>query len=155
VVVDLPPLDCAASDDLEQELSHQADLLVLRLSNGRERLSALEDLAATLRTQLDTDEQMLRQLDGLLGRTTEMPLDSLDSRLRGAALRDISVRILAQRSPAEPVHYREWYAWLREAGHHVSGKDPLASFLAQITRCPDVERVGGARSGRYRLRTAP
>ncbi len=51
----------------------------------------------------------------------------------------------------EPVHYRDWYALLRAAGYHVKGKDPLASFLAQISKVEGVEPLG-RRSGKYRLR---
>jgi hypothetical protein len=153
VAVELPPLDSAISEELEQELTRQADILMARLSEGRERLTALDDLSAALREQLEKDELMLRRLDGILGSSTEPPLDSLDARLRGAELRDVAVRILMQRCSDEPVHYREWFVWVREAGYQVSGKDPLASFLAQITRSPDVERVGGARSGRYCVRS--
>jgi hypothetical protein len=152
VAVELPPLDSAISEELEQEFTRQADILMARLSDGRDRLAALDDLAAGLREQLEKDELMLRRLDGILGNSPEPPLDSLDARLRGAELRDVAVRILMQRCSDQPVHYREWFAWVREAGYHVSGKDPLASFLAQITRSPNVERVGGARSGRYCVR---
>jgi hypothetical protein len=152
VAVDLPPLDTSISEELEQELARQADLLMGRLSDGRERLEALEDLSAALREQLEKDELMLRRLDGILGSCPESPLDSLDARLRGAELRDVAVAILMRRGCDQPVHYREWFTWVREAGYHVSGRDPLASFLAQITRSPQVERVGGARSGRYRVR---
>lgn len=155
VAVELPPLDSAISEELEQELAHQADILMARLSDGRERLAALEDLSAGLREQLEKDELMLHRLDGILGNSSEPPLDSLDARLRGAELRDVAVAILMQRGCDQPVHYREWFAWVREAGYHVSGKDPLASFLAQITRSPQVERVGGTRSGRYCVRAIP
>ena len=40
-----------------------------------------------------------------------------------------------------------------QAGFRVSGRDPLATFLTQITRIDNVESVG-RRSGLYRLRIA-
>jgi hypothetical protein len=62
--------------------------------------------------------------------------------------------LLAQEvAPGQAVHYRDWYGLLRAAGYRVRGKDPLASFLAQISRATDVEPVG-SRSGKYRLRAA-
>ena len=82
VAVELSPLDSAISEELEQELARQAGILMARLSDGRERLAALEDLSAGLREQLEKDELMLRRLDGLLGNSPEPPLDSLDARLR-------------------------------------------------------------------------
>lgn len=147
-----PEIDTPITAELERELARQADALVTRISEGRERLTALIDLTAAVRAQLDADEQLLRSLDSLLGRPGQLPLESLDARLRGARLREIAVRILAERGSSEPVHYRQWYAWLREAGYTVAGNDPLATFLAQVTRTADVERVGGPRSGRYQLR---
>ncbi len=149
----LPSLEAPASTELEQELARQADLLVTRLTEGRERLTAITELAAALEAQLESDEQTLQQLDSLLGRSQQLPIESLDPRLRGARLREVAVAILADRGSTTPVHYRKWYAWLREAGYAVGGKDPLASFLAQVSRAPNVERVGGPRSGRYQLRT--
>jgi hypothetical protein len=105
-----------------------------------------------LRSQVRADERGLAELEGLLGRSAQRPLETEDAALRGARLREVAVSILAARAPGQAVHYREWYGWLREAGYEVRGQDPLASFLAQITRHEQVERVGGARSGRYTLR---
>jgi hypothetical protein len=48
------------------------------------------------------------------------------------------------------IHYRAWFDLVREDGHQVGGKDPLATFLAQINRAPGVVSAGN-RSGRYRL----
>lgn len=146
------PLDGPIEEKLETELSRQAELLVERVAVGRERLAALEVLVSSLRDQLETDETTMHQLHGLLGSAAQLPLDTLDPRLRGARLREVAVAVLSERAPAEAVHYREWFSWVREAGYAVSGKDPVASFLAQVTRTPCIERVGGPRSGRYQLR---
>jgi hypothetical protein len=51
------------------------------------------------------------------------------------------------------VHYRDWFALLVEAGLHVAGRDPLSTFLTQVSRAPQVESVR-PRSGLYRLRSA-
>lgn len=47
--------------------------------------------------------------------------------------------------------YKQWYSLLLDAGR-VSGRDPVATFLAQVSRLEDVEHVGGRRSGIYQLR---
>jgi hypothetical protein len=57
------------------------------------------------------------------------------------------------RPPSRSRHDRDWYALLCAAGYRAHGKEPLASFLAQINRAERVEPLGG-RSGRYRLRAA-
>ena len=51
------------------------------------------------------------------------------------------------------MHYRVWFEALVESGYRVSGRDPLATFLTQITRIKNVQSVG-RRSGLYRLRIA-
>jgi hypothetical protein len=55
-----------------------------------------------------------------------------------------------RRGVNEPIHYRAWYELLLEEGVTATGKDPLATFLTQITRSPVVARVAGA-SGIYQL----
>jgi len=56
-------------------------------------------------------------------------------------------------SPGQMIHYKEWFALLKAAGFRVNGKDPLASFLAHISRAPEVGAVGN-RTGQYELRAA-
>jgi hypothetical protein len=53
--------------------------------------------------------------------------------------------------PGDEVHYREWFELLRSENVAIAGRDPLATFLAQVSRSDAVEAVG-SRSGRYRLR---
>lgn len=70
--------------------------------------------------------------------------------LRGPAIRRRAVKILLadQRRP-QALHYREWYALLRKRGYEVSGKEPLAVFLTQLSRSPVVRR--STQSGVYEL----
>ena len=60
--------------------------------------------------------------------------------LRGTAIREMAVRVLVERG-AGPIHYRGGHALLREAGYAVSGKDPQATLLTQISRSPVVRRT--------------
>jgi hypothetical protein len=42
----------------------------------------------------------------------------------------------------QPIHYRDWYRLVREeAGQEVEAKDPLATFLVQISRSPFVAKA--------------
>lgn len=147
----LPPLDGEVAAELGEELAAQAELLARKVVETQHRLTLLRDLVTTVEAQLEADEGMLRQLEGLLGRTAQLPLEILSPRLRGERLREVAVDILRRRAGDESVHYRTWYGWVRAEGHFVAGRDPVASFLAAVTRLGCVERVGGARSGRYRL----
>jgi hypothetical protein len=87
-------------------------------------------------------ERRVRELDELLGRSPQMRLDLPSEGLRGQSLRDAAVEVLVRRRGlGEPIHYRQWFELLVSEGHRVGGKDPLASFLTQVTRSPVVERA--------------
>lgn len=97
---------------------------------------------------------MLRSLGEVLGRSSQRTLNDLGGALRGQRLREVAVEVLARHhSPGEAVHYRDWFELLREENIAVAGRDPLATFLAQIGRSECVEPVG-RRTGQYRLRVA-
>lgn len=122
----------------------------------------LEDLAAQAR-KLQTRQQKLqdrlRILRVLLGAdtsqsgataATDRARTEDRSHLRGVQIREFAVRILAgDRRGKGPIHYRAWYRLLSERGILVSGKNPEASFLTQISRSPVVRR--GSRPGTYYL----
>lgn len=70
--------------------------------------------------------------------------------LRGPAIRREAVRVLlAQRERPESLHYRAWYALMAPAGLAVAGKDPLATFLTQLSRSPAVRK--STQPGNYEL----
>jgi hypothetical protein len=75
--------------------------------------------------------------------------------LRGTAIRETAVRLLAQSSDAvRPIHYRRLYEMLSDAGFTVAGKDPLATFLTQLSRSPVMRKT--TKAGIYELdRDAP
>jgi hypothetical protein len=65
--------------------------------------------------------------------------------LKGASIRETAVRILAvNQDPDRPVHYRDWFELLTAQGFMPGGKDPLATFLTQISRSPLVKRTTSA-----------
>jgi hypothetical protein len=114
--------------------------------NRAERLQALADDA---RTQAERQEAALRDLAEIVGIDPQLRLEQLDSRLGGQRLQEIAVQVLENRHPkGEPIHYKQWYSLLREAGYVIGGKDPQATFLASITRSSQVRSIG-RRSGLY------
>jgi hypothetical protein len=128
-----------------------ADMLE-RLAVSRERAHRLRDLADHAADQVASDERMLRSLAEVLGVSPQATIHDLGGALRGQRLLEIAVDVLARHhSPGEAVHYRDWYELLRRENVTVAGRDPLATFLTQISRSNAVEAVG-RRSGRYRLR---
>jgi hypothetical protein len=139
------------SDAFDAAVHAEYRALAASLGQQRERAERLQELADHARAQAERDEQALVSLAQVLGLDSQMCIDSLDERLRGQRLQEIAIRVLAERHVVgQPVHYKEWYGLLREAGYSVGGKEPLASFLATISRSPKVRAVG-QRSGLYVL----
>jgi hypothetical protein len=142
----------ASMDASELLLAQEYLALKARLAEGRERADRLRKLADHLDAQVTRDEHALREFEGALGMRAQLQIEALDRELRGRRLQEVAVEVLARDVGfGKPVHYRDWYALLRAAGYRVSGKDPLASFLAQVSRADGVEQLG-QRSGQYRLR---
>ena len=123
--------------------------LAASVATQRERAEQLQRLAEHARSQAQRDEEALIDLARVLGLDPQMCLEELDERLRGQRLAEIAVRVLVKaEGRGNPVHYKQWYGLLRTAGYTVAGKDPVASFLAAVSRSPQVKGVG-QRSGLY------
>lgn len=142
------------TSEIDPALADEFSRLAAQVAEQRERAVRLRALAEHAEAQAERDERMLAEIGAAVGLSAQTRIEDIDPRLRGRRLEEIAVGLLRHsRESAEPIHYREWFALLQRAGHHVGGKDPLATFLAQISRSPSVERVG-QRSGLYRLRVA-
>lgn len=124
--------------------------MATNVAEQRDRAERLQDLADDARAQAEAQESALKELGGLVGIDPQLSMDQqLDARLRGQRLQEIAVRVLTEQHPdGEPIHYKQWYALLREAGYSIGGKDPRATFLASINRSPHVQAVG-RRTGLY------
>lgn len=144
LTVPAPDLQEALTDEHERLVA-----LVVKLRDRAERLRALTDQAEAVASQ---EERHLREFEGLLGLAPQLRIETLNRRLRGQRLREVAIAILEQQGkPGQAIHYKDWYELLRSAGHTVGGQDPVATFLAQVSRASEVERVA-PRSGLYRLR---
>lgn len=123
--------------------------LAYSIAAQRERAERLRGLADQATAHAEEQERSLQELAELLGIDPQLRLEDLDSRLRGQRLQEIAIAVLSERhADGEPIHYKQWYALLREAGYAVGGKDPLATFLASVSRSSRVRSVG-RRSGLY------
>lgn len=141
----------ATSQKLESALDKQYEELSARAAEHRARAELLQQLAEQATAQAVSDERLLDELAGALGRACQLRIEQIDRRLRGQRLQEIAVEILAGRlAPGETVHYRQWFAWIEAEGFKVGGKDPLATFLGQIGRSPRIVSAG-RRSGLYML----
>lgn len=139
----------ATVPDAQSVLLEEYRALARSIAEQRERAERLRGLADQAGAHADEQERSLRELAELLGIDPQLRLEEFDVRLRGQRLQEIAVRVLSERHPeGEPIHYKQWYALLREAGYAIGGKDPLATFLASVGRSPHVRSVG-RRSGLY------
>lgn len=137
---------------MTESLRCEYEAMLIRLERGRERAQRLRDLAEQATDQVAADERLVRSLAEVLGVSPQATIHDLGGALRGQRLREVAVDVLKKHAqPGDELHYREWYELVRDANVVVAGRDPLATFLAQVSRSDAVEAVGG-RSGRYRLR---
>jgi hypothetical protein len=135
------------------------------LDRHRDRLLARRD---ALRADLERIEAALVEVDervALLSRLAppgtaasepvRATVEPAGTPLRGTAIRETAVRVLAGSSHGGgPIHYRRWLELVEQAGYAVSGKEPAAVFLTQISRSPVIRKT--SRSGVYELdRDAP
>lgn len=126
--------------------------MMVRLERSRARALRLRDLADQAAEQVAADERLLRSMAEVLGISSQTTIEELGGALRGHRLREVAVAVLQKHhAPGVEVHYREWYDLVAAEGIAVAGKDPVATFLSQVSRSEAVEAVG-RRTGRYRLR---
>jgi hypothetical protein len=143
-----------SSGDLESNLRGEYELLLVRVEQQREQADRLRALADQLEERTERDEHLLEELAGALGIAAQLRIEDLSPRLRGQRLQEVAVQVLETSWGADrEIHYRAWYDLVVEQGHKVGGKDPVATFLAQIHRAPGVVSVG-RRSGKYVLTAA-
>lgn len=134
------------SDDL---LRQERSALLTGITDLTRRAALHRELLEQLEVDLATQTRLLREIDELMDLRPQLRLERLDRQLRGRRLQEVAVEVLRRRRGDEPTHYREWFAFLRAEGYEVSGRDPLATFLTQISRAEGIERIG-ERSGLYR-----
>lgn len=135
----------------EGVFERECRLLTSQIVSQRERAEHLRALADHLDQQADRDEHLLGELRSALGLDPQLRIEDLDRRLKGRRLREVALEILTREvGPGTPIHYKQWYSLLREAGFTVGGRDPIATFLAQVQRTSNVVRIGN-RSGTYQL----
>jgi hypothetical protein len=128
--------------------------LAARLAEVREQAEHFETLAARARGDAESLARLIRDLEETLGIAPQVAMCEIDEKLRGERLREVALAVLRERAgDGAPIHYRDWFEALTGAGYRVLGRDPLASFLTQVSRIDRVEKVG-RRSGLYRLRVA-
>lgn len=142
------------SEPLRVAADAERALVAERVAELREQARRMHELASAVDDDLAANLRLLGQLEEMLGITPQLTMTEADEALRGQRLRGVAIQILRRhKGEAVAVHYREWYELVVHEGHRVAGKDPVATFLTQVSRADEVEPVG-RRSGLYRLRAA-
>lgn len=142
------------SDDFVAAALTEREKLVVRLGEARERIEHFDALAADAREEAAALAASMRDIEETVGISSQIAMCEISEELRGERLRHVALEVLRDRAgDGDPIHYRAWFEALVESGYRVMGKDPLATFLTQVSRMDRVERVG-RRSGLYRLRVA-
>jgi hypothetical protein len=142
------------SSDFLEAATAERDLLAVKLSEAQDRVEHFEARAAGAAEEAETLADRIRAIEEVAGLSPQMAICEISEELRGERLREVAVEVLRQSAASgDSIHYRAWFDALLESGFRVSGRDPLATFLTQITRIDQVESVG-RRSGLYRLRIA-
>lgn len=132
----------------------ERDALAVRLLDAQARIDHFEGRAAEAREQAEALVASIRAIEEVAGLAPQMALCEISEELRGERLREVALEVLRRLSSSgDPVHYRIWFQALVDSGYRVLGRDPLATFLTQVSRIERVEKIG-RRSGLYRLRVA-
>lgn len=146
--------DEVLSDRLRAAAAHEREIVLCRVGELTEQAGRLRDLLEGVEGELVGTSRLLGQLDEMLGIARQMPIVNPEGILRGQRIRAVAIQVLKRhRRSRDPLHYREWYDLVVKDGHRVAGKDPVATFLAELSRAPEVESIG-SRTGLYRLTAA-
>jgi hypothetical protein len=142
------------SSDFLAAARAERDRLAAQLGETQERVEHFETLAEEARAEAASLAERIRAVEEVAGLAPQLAICEISEELRGERLREVAFEVLQRLSAdGDPIHYRAWFEALVESGYRISGRDPLATFLTQITRIDRVQSVG-RRSGLYRLRIA-
>jgi hypothetical protein len=142
------------SPDFVAAATAERDRLAAALADAQERASHFEALALEAHDESASLSASIRAIEETAGLAPQLALCEISEELRGERLREVALEVFRRRFPdGDPIHYRAWFDALLDSGYRVSGKDPLASFLTQVSRIDRIEKLG-RRSGLYRLRVA-
>jgi len=142
------------SSEFLQAARLERDVLASRLAEAQERVEHFETVASEAREEAKSLADSIHAIEEVAGLAPQLAICEISEELRGERLREVALEVLQRLSASgDPVHYRIWFDALVQSGYRILGRDPLATFLTQITRIEKVESVG-RRSGLYRLRIA-
>jgi hypothetical protein len=127
-------------------LRRERRALVDRVADLTRRAEVHRQFLEQLEVDLAAQQRLLREVEELMDLRPQLRLERLHRQVKGQRLQEVAVQVLRARAPdGRPVHYREWFSFLLAEGYEVVGRDPLATFLTQVSRAEGIERVGERR----------
>ncbi len=146
--------DETLSDGLRAAAERERGIVLRRVGELTEQADRLSGLLEGVEADLAGANRLVCQLDEMLGIARQIPITDPGGVLRGQRIRAVAIQVLKRhRRSRDTLHYREWYDLVVRDGHRVAGRDPVATFLADLSKAPEVERVG-RRTGLYKLTAA-
>lgn len=123
--------------------------LAASISRHKQQLRVLEELMAYEHKQIEIHEHLFNVVSRHLGIKIQ---EQTTQYLRGNQLKVVAVEVLSSHLDLreKPIHYKDWFELVREAGYFIGGKNPLATFLTAISQNDRVESQG-KRSGMFSL----
>lgn len=134
-----------------------------RLARAAARIDKRQAALRVELEQLEEERSLLRKRGELLRKLAHQPalagseeagegVAPVDDHeiLKGAQIREQAAALFFRRhGPGKALHYRHWLDLLTERGMEISGKDPAATFLTNLSRSPVVVR--GEEPGTYAI----
>ncbi len=137
----------------DEVLESERRALIERVASLERRVETHRSLLDQLEAELGAERRLLCEIEELTERRPQLRLERLDRELRGQRLREVAVEVLRRRGRDDAIHYRDWFTLVRAEGWEIRGRDPVNTFLTEVGRATNVERVG-RRTGMYRLAVA-
>jgi len=144
------------SKTLKRAAHAERERLARAMTRNNERQAKLKTEMEALESEyrlLQERDHLLQSVGGELAADSQAEVDAevpAHEILRGAQIREQAARLFYQHHGAgKALHYRVWFELLIESGVEISGKDPMATLLTNISRSPVVVR--GAEAGTYAI----
>lgn len=132
----------AAAKSERKRMERELERLRKQEARHRRELARIESTRAQLQAELVAVDRFVSSEAPERPRLRVVDNESELSRqtpLKGAQIREFAVQLIVGTEHAtKGIHYRTWYELVASNGIEIAGKDPVATFLTQMSRSPVV-----------------
>src|SRR5947209_7180123 len=98
------------SEDFVQAATEEREKLAALLAGAQEKIHHFEALTAEARDEAESLGRSIRDIEEMLGISSQIAICEIDAELRGERLREVALEVIRDRAgDGEAVHYRTWY----------------------------------------------